>query len=155
MRGPCSTPSGPLQRPHLSSLSLRPTFISARLGGDTLASSTLISPGGILFRHCSMIRRDWRISSTRHRYLKWADLDHGEAHRGVSTSVDGSPLGDLKLFRKWSSVSPGTASLLGVAAHMNPAVLDPAVKSFSSHLFFQKAACTFPSSPSHTVWTAE
>jgi hypothetical protein len=48
-----------------------PTFISARLGGDTLASSTLISPGGILFRHCEMIRRDWRISSTRHRYLKW------------------------------------------------------------------------------------
>lgn len=46
------------------------TFISARLGGDTLASSTLISPGGILFRHCSMMRRDWRISSTRHRYLR-------------------------------------------------------------------------------------
>ena len=46
------------------------TFISARFGGDTLASSTLISPGGILFRHCEMIRMDWRISSTRHRYLK-------------------------------------------------------------------------------------
>ena len=45
------------------------TFISARLGGTTLWSSTFISPGGILFRHCSMMRTDWRISSRRHRYL--------------------------------------------------------------------------------------
>lgn len=35
-----------------------------------MASSTLTSPGGILFRHCEMIRMDWRISSTRHRYLR-------------------------------------------------------------------------------------
>ncbi|MPC33517.1 hypothetical protein E2C01_026870 [Portunus trituberculatus] len=31
------------------------TFISALLGGATLASSTRTSPGGIWFRHCSMI----------------------------------------------------------------------------------------------------
>lgn len=34
--------------------------------------------------------------------------------QGSKHEWDGSPLGDLKLFRKWSSVSPGTASLLGV-----------------------------------------
>ena len=27
-------------------------FISALFGGEILASSTLISPGGILFKHC-------------------------------------------------------------------------------------------------------
>jgi hypothetical protein len=33
-------------------------------------SSVLISPGGILFKHCSIILKDCLISSTRHRYLK-------------------------------------------------------------------------------------
>lgn len=45
------------------------TFISARLGGMILASSTLTSPSGILLRHWRMMWRLCRISSTRHRYL--------------------------------------------------------------------------------------
>jgi hypothetical protein len=47
------------------------TFISALDGGTHLASSVLTSPSGIWFRHCSMMRNDWRISSKRIKYLKW------------------------------------------------------------------------------------
>ncbi len=46
------------------------TFISPLEGGHNLWSSVFISPGGILFMHCSIIRRDCLISSTRHKYLK-------------------------------------------------------------------------------------
>lgn len=56
------------------------TFISALLGGEILASSTLISPSGILLRDCKMMRSDCRISSTRQRYLL------GEKGRDVANS---------------------------------------------------------------------
>ncbi len=46
------------------------TFISALVGGTHLASSVRTSPSGIWFKHCSMIRRDSRISNIRQRYLK-------------------------------------------------------------------------------------
>lgn len=46
------------------------TFISDLFGGATLASSTLISPSGILFSAWCMILRDCLISSTRHKYLQ-------------------------------------------------------------------------------------
>lgn len=45
------------------------TFISDLFGGATLASSTLISPSGILLSAWCMILRDCLISSTLHRYL--------------------------------------------------------------------------------------
>ena len=45
------------------------TFISDLLGGATLASSTLISPSGILLSAWCMILSDCLISSTLHRYL--------------------------------------------------------------------------------------
>lgn len=65
------------------------TFISARFGGEILASSTLISPSGILLRHWRMIRRDCRISSTRHRYLR----DPQAAQLGACALCGGHPVG--------------------------------------------------------------
>ena len=43
------------------------TFISPRLGGAILTSSTRTSPGGILFRHCCMMRALCLISSIRNQ----------------------------------------------------------------------------------------
>lgn len=48
----------------------RVTFISSRLGGAIFASSTLTSPGGILFKHWCMIFRLCLISSIRIKYLR-------------------------------------------------------------------------------------
>ena len=52
------------------------TFISALLGGTSLASSILTSPSGIWLRHWWMMHILCLISSTRMRYLDGPQHTH-------------------------------------------------------------------------------
>ena len=87
-----------------------------------------------MFRHCEMIRMDWRISSTRHRYLKETRRTKNKRQAARGLDVRLGECAGLNRTVQVTFFTPLVASLLGLGTYIKPSLLISALGPFPNPL---------------------